>query len=58
MTHAKPMRVGIGEGIVSAKHGWTLDRHPAVADLDGDKKPDLAVANARSGTVSVLLNRF
>lgn len=29
----------------------------AIADLDGDGRLDLAVANYESGTVSVLLNR-
>jgi hypothetical protein len=29
----------------------------AIGDLDGDHAPDLAVANARSDNVSVLLNR-
>src|SRR5690242_7957054 len=28
----------------------------AVGDFNGDGKPDLAIANLRSGTVSVLLN--
>jgi hypothetical protein len=29
----------------------------AIGDLNGDGKPDLATANSRAGTVSVLLNR-
>jgi FG-GAP-like repeat len=40
-------------------HTYRAGRHPtsvAVADLNGDRKLDLAVANER-GTVSVLLNR-
>jgi hypothetical protein len=43
---------------LSRPHNYRAGRHPssvAVADLSGDRKRDLAVAN-ESGTVSVLLN--
>lgn len=51
-------RVSLHAVSLSGPHTYRAGRHPssvAVADLNGDRKRDLAVAN-ESGTVSVLLN--
>jgi hypothetical protein len=50
---------GIGTGSFAAKQDFTTGFSPisvAIGDLDGDGKPDLAVANLGSNTVSVLRN--
>jgi len=46
-TFAHPIRFGTGR----------FPHSPVAADLDGDGRPDLAVANFQSNSVSVLLNR-
>lgn len=55
--------LGNGTGSFGAVTNYSLDigRGPvmvAVGDLNGDGKPDLAVASQKSDTVSILLNQF
>ncbi len=52
---------GHGDGTVSRSVEYTVGRgadSAVTADLDGDGRPDIAVANFRSGSVSLLLNQF
>ena len=49
-----------GNGIFAAKRDYPTGRAPdslAIADLNGDGKPDLATANGGANSVSVLLNK-
>ena len=50
--------MGNGNGTFQAQQTFATGRHPnsvTLGDVNGDGKPDLAVANYGSGTVSVLL---
>ena len=50
--------LGIGDGMFAAAVHYTADERPtsvAIADVNGDPVPDLAVANGDSDNVSVLL---
>ena len=52
------MLLGNGDGTFGAKTDFATGPVPvsvAIGDLNGDGKPDLAVANCDSNTVSVLL---
>lgn len=52
--------LGKGDGTFGPETRYTVGNGPesiAIGDLDGDGIPDLAVANALSGTVSILLGR-
>ena len=54
-----PNKGSITSGDISAKVDFTTGPNPysvAIGDLDGDGKPDLAVANYNSNTVSVFRN--
>jgi FG-GAP-like repeat/FG-GAP repeat len=49
-----------GDGSFWARHDFATGSIPvsvAIGDLNGDGKPDLAIADAGAGTVSMLLNR-
>jgi hypothetical protein len=51
--------VNNGNGSFNAKRDYRTPRVPvsvAIGDLNGDRKPDLAVANNGSDAISVLLN--
>jgi hypothetical protein len=55
------IRLGNGNGGFAIEPDVPVGNRPlsvAVGDFDGDGKPDLAVANNGSNTVSVLLNTF
>jgi hypothetical protein len=55
------IRLGNGHGGFAVEPDVPVGNRPlsvAVGDFNGDGKPDLAVANAGSNTVSVLLNTF
>ena len=54
-----PNKGSITSEDIAAKVDFTTGTNPisvAIGDIDGDGKPDLAVANLNSATVSVLLN--
>ena len=53
------MLLNKGDGSFRAKRDYEPGRPCSVAigDLNGDGKPDLAIANSSTDTVSVLLNR-
>jgi ribosomal protein L27 len=54
-----PAKTGITTADFSAKQDFTTGTSPysvAIGDLDGDGKPDLAVVNTSTNTVSVFLN--
>ncbi len=54
------MLVNTDEGGFQAKLDYVTGGHPnsiAIGDLNGDGKPDLAIANSSENTLSVLLNR-
>ncbi len=51
--------MGAATAAFAAQQSFTVGTNPtsvAIADLDGDGKPDLIVTNASSGTISVLRN--
>ena len=53
------MLLGNGDGSFGTKTDYGTGRSPrsvAIGDVNGDGRPDLAVANENSNTVSVLLN--
>jgi FG-GAP-like repeat/FG-GAP repeat len=53
------IRLNRGDGTFEPRRDYETGAGPvsvAIGDLDGDRKPDLATANAFSGSVSVLLN--
>jgi len=57
-TPARFVLLGSGDGTFGAKSDYGAGSFPyslAIGDLNGDGKPDLAVANAGDTTVSVLL---
>lgn len=53
--------LGNGDGTFQPAYGFAVESAPSfivAGDLNGDGLPDLAVANASSGNISVLLNTF
>jgi hypothetical protein len=50
--------LGVGNGTITSFSSFAVGKNPfgvAVADFNGDNKPDLAVTNSSDGTVSTLL---